>query len=56
MATAPERTYPSELPAPALRQTVVFPLTIHPADVRFVPVATLEEALEVSLPREPPAP
>ncbi len=30
MATEPERTYPSELPVLALRQTVVFPLTIQP--------------------------
>jgi ATP-dependent Lon protease len=30
MATEPERTYPSELPVLALRQTVVFPLTMQP--------------------------
>src|SRR5262245_46677222 len=30
MATDPERTYPSELPVLALRQTVVFPLTLQP--------------------------
>jgi ATP-dependent Lon protease len=30
MATEPVRTYPSELPALALRQTVVFPLTLQP--------------------------
>jgi len=30
MATEPERTYPSELPVLALRQTVVFPLTLQP--------------------------
>jgi ATP-dependent Lon protease len=30
MSTDPGRTYPSELPALALRQTVVFPLTIQP--------------------------
>jgi ATP-dependent Lon protease len=30
MATEPVRTYPSELPALALRETVVFPLTLQP--------------------------
>ena len=30
MATDPVRTYPSELPVLALRQTVVFPLTLQP--------------------------
>jgi len=30
MATEPGRTYPSELPVLALRQTVVFPLTLQP--------------------------
>ncbi len=30
MATEPERVYPSELPVLALRQTVVFPLTLQP--------------------------
>src|SRR5438128_1179998 len=30
MATDPARTYPSELPVIALRQTVVFPLTLQP--------------------------
>ena len=30
MATDPTRTYPSELPVLALRQTVVFPLTLQP--------------------------
>src|SRR3954451_22642869 len=30
MATEPARTYPSELPALALRDTVVFPLTLQP--------------------------
>jgi endopeptidase La len=30
MATDPQRTYPSELPALALRETVVFPLTLQP--------------------------
>jgi ATP-dependent Lon protease len=33
MATEPARTYPSELPALALRQTVVFPLTLQPLAV-----------------------
>src|ERR1700704_4173768 len=30
MATDPARTYPSDLPLLALRQTVVFPLTLQP--------------------------
>src|SRR4026207_268201 len=30
MTTEPERTYPSEIPVLALRQTVVFPLTLQP--------------------------
>src|SRR4030095_13070709 len=30
MASDPERTYPSELPVVALRETVVFPLTLQP--------------------------
>src|SRR4029077_6932702 len=30
MASETERTYPSELPVVALRQTVVFPLTLQP--------------------------
>ena len=30
MATEPSRTYPSDLPVLALRQTVVFPLTVQP--------------------------
>jgi len=33
MATDPARTYPSELPALALRETVVFPLTVQPLAV-----------------------
>src|SRR4051794_10783961 len=33
MATEPTRTYPSELPLVALRQTVVFPSTIQPLAV-----------------------
>src|SRR5262245_54046324 len=33
MATEPARTYPSELPVLALRQTVVFPLTLQPLAV-----------------------
>jgi len=89
MATDAARTYPSELPVLALRETVVFPLTLQPLvggirekalaarrhgittfvlparnepdltelppevrkDMRFVPVDTLEEVLEVALPR-----
>jgi len=30
MATDPVRTYPSDLPALALRETIVFPLTLQP--------------------------
>src|SRR5437773_8491670 len=37
MATDPERTYPSELPVLALRQTVVFPLTLQPLAVTRAP-------------------
>src|SRR4030088_2120228 len=33
MASDPARTYPSELPVLALRQTVVFPLTLQPLAV-----------------------
>src|SRR3954451_9679135 len=33
MATEPVRTYPSELPVLALRETVVFPLTLQPLAV-----------------------
>ncbi len=33
MATDPARTYPSELPVLALRETVVFPLTLQPLAV-----------------------
>src|SRR5262245_42324073 len=33
MATDPERSYPTELPALALRETVVFPLTLQPLAV-----------------------
>ena len=33
MATEPVRTYPSELPVLALRQTVVFPLTLQPLSI-----------------------
>src|SRR5471032_2152824 len=33
MATEPTRTYPSEMPVIALRQTVVFPLTLQPLAV-----------------------
>jgi ATP-dependent Lon protease len=33
MATEPARTYPSELPVLALRQSVVFPLTLQPLGV-----------------------
>jgi ATP-dependent Lon protease len=46
MATEPERTYPSELPVLALRQTVVFPLTIQPLAInRPVSIDTVNAAL-----------
>jgi ATP-dependent Lon protease len=46
MATEPERTYPSELPVLALRQTVVFPLTIQPLAInRPMSVETVNRAL-----------
>ena len=46
MATEPERTYPSELPVLALRQTVVFPLTIQPLAInRAMSVETVNRAL-----------
>ena len=37
MATDPTRTYPSELPVLALRQTVVFPLTLQPLAINRPP-------------------
>jgi ATP-dependent Lon protease len=46
MATEPERTYPSELPVLALRQTVVFPLTIQPLAInRAMSIDTVNAAL-----------
>ena len=46
MATEPERTYPSELPVLALRQTVVFPLTVQPLAVnRALSIETVNRAL-----------
>ena len=46
MATDPERTYPSELPALALRETVVFPLTIQPlAITRPLSIESVNRAL-----------
>ena len=46
MATEPERTYPSELPVLALRQTVVFPLTIQPLAInRTISIDTVNAAL-----------
>src|SRR4051812_26077163 len=46
MATEPERTYPSELPVLALRQTVVFPLTIQSLAInRPVSIDTVNYAL-----------
>ena len=46
MATEPERTYPSELPVLALRQTVVFPLTLQPLAInRPMSIETVNHAL-----------
>src|SRR6266516_3714763 len=46
MATEPTRTYPSELPVLALRQTVVFPLTLQPLAVnRPVSIESVNRAL-----------
>src|ERR1043165_6302948 len=46
MATDPVRTYPSELPVLALRQTVVFPLTLQPlAITRPQSIETINRAL-----------
>ena len=46
MATEPERTYPSELPVLALRQTVVFPLTMQPLAInRPISIEAVNRAL-----------
>ena len=46
MASEPARTYPSELPVLALRQTVVFPLTVQPLAVnRPMSVEAVNRAL-----------
>src|SRR5215510_7838067 len=46
MASEPVRTYPSELPVLALRQTVVFPLTLQPLAVnRPMSVEAVNRAL-----------
>jgi ATP-dependent Lon protease len=46
MATEPARTYPSELPVLALRQTAVFPLTLQPLSVnRTVSIESVNRAL-----------
>ena len=46
MATEPARTYPSELPALALRETVVFPLTLQPlAITRPISIDAVNRAL-----------
>src|SRR3954465_5292918 len=46
MPTEPERTYPSQLPVLALRQTVVFPLTIQSLAInRTMSIDTLNHAL-----------
>src|SRR5262245_29961089 len=46
MATDPQRTYPSELPALALRETVVFPLTLQPlAITRPLSIEAVNRAL-----------
>ena len=46
MATEPVRTYPSELPVLALRQTVVFPLSLQPLAInRPVSIDSVNRAL-----------
>jgi len=46
MATDPTRTYPSELPALALRETVVFPLTLQPLAIsRPISIESVNRAL-----------
>jgi ATP-dependent Lon protease len=46
MASDPARTYPSELPALALRETVVFPLTLQPLAIsRPLSVESVNRAL-----------
>src|SRR5262245_23658915 len=46
MATDPARRYPSELPALALRETVVFPLTLQPLAIsRPVSIESVNRAL-----------
>jgi endopeptidase La len=46
MATDPQRTYPSELPTLALRETVVFPLTLQPlAITRQLSIEAVNRAL-----------
>src|SRR3954447_21562243 len=46
MATEPARTYPSELPVLALRQTVVFPLTLQPLAInRPMSIESVNRAL-----------
>jgi ATP-dependent Lon protease len=46
MASEPERKYPSELPALALRETVVFPLTLQPlAITRPMSIDSVNRAL-----------
>jgi len=46
MATDPSRTYPSDLPVLALRQTVAFPLTLQPLAInRPVSVESVNRAL-----------
>jgi len=46
MAPEPSRPYPSELPVLALRQTVVFPLTLQPLAVnRPVSIESVNRAL-----------
>jgi ATP-dependent Lon protease len=46
MATDPARTYPSELPVLALRETVVFPLTLQPLAITRPPsIESINHAL-----------
>src|SRR5215208_568468 len=46
MATEPARTYPSELPVLALRQNVVFPMTVQPLAInRPMSIESVNRAL-----------
>ena len=46
MSTEPARTYPSDLPVLALRQTVVLPLTLQPLSInRPISIDAVNRAL-----------